>query len=263
MSQSALCIIGGGNMGSALVRGLLAGGFDETQLTIVEKDASQIAALKNQFSKVVITTQLPKCDSIVLAIKPSEVFGVCQTLSASGVKQILSIAAGVKISTIEKATGGTVAVVRAMPNTPALIGQGASAISISSTCNAENAKWAKQILLSVGTVVEVQEDLLDAVTGLSGSGPAYIFLLAEALITAGTQQGLSPQVSNELVRQLLVGSALLLAESSESPSQLRKNVTSPNGTTAAGIAELEGKHFSQIISDAVNAATTRSKELGK
>ena len=105
--------------------------------------------------------------------------------------------------------------------------------------------------------------MLDAVTGLSGSGPAYVFLLAESLIAAGIQQGLTEQVSNELVRQLLVGSSLLLAESSETPEQLRKKVTSPNGTTAAGIAELVGKQFAKIIASAVNAATARSKELGK
>ncbi|MFM7494441.1 MAG: pyrroline-5-carboxylate reductase family protein, partial [Acidimicrobiaceae bacterium] len=156
-----------------------------------------------------------------------------------------------------------VAVIRAMPNTPALIGQGASAMAAGKNCSAENVAWAKKILLGVGTVVEVEENLLDAVTGLSGSGPAYVFLLAESLIAAGVQQGLTEQVSNELVRQLLVGSSLLLAESSETPEQLRKKVTSPNGTTAAAIAELVGKQFAEIIAGAVNVATARSKELGK
>jgi pyrroline-5-carboxylate reductase len=187
---------------------------------------------------------------------------VCGALGESGVRQILSIAAGVKISAIENATSKGVAVIRAMPNTPALIGQGASAMAGGKNCSAENVAWAKKILLGVGTVVEVEEDLLDAVTGLSGSGPAYVFLLAEALIAAGVEQGLTEQVSNELVRQLLVGSSLLLAESSETPEQLRKKVTSPNGTTAAGIAELVGKQFAEIIAGAVSAATARSKELG-
>lgn len=159
----------------------------------------------------------------MLAVKPTDVVEVCSNLEAAGVRQVLSIAAGVKIATIENATSGKVAVIRAMPNTPALIGQGASAMARSASCSDENVAWAKQILLGVGTVVEVTEDLIDAVTGLSGSGPAYIFLLAEALIAAGVQQGLSEQVSNELVRQLLVGSSLLLAESSETPAQLRKS----------------------------------------
>jgi pyrroline-5-carboxylate reductase len=257
-----LGIIGGGNMGSAFVRGLLAGDFSANQIVIVEKDAGRIVELKREFANVEVASKLPKCESVVLAVKPSDVLEVCRSLAESGVRQILSIAAGVKIATIENATTKGVAVIRAMPNTPALIGQGASAMAASKNCSAENVSWAKKILLGVGTVVEVEENLLDAVTGLSGSGPAYVFLLAESLIAAGVQQGLTEQVSNELVRQLLVGSSLLLAESSETPQELRKNVTSPNGTTAAGIAELVGKQFAEIIAGAVKAATARSKELG-
>jgi pyrroline-5-carboxylate reductase len=259
---AVLGIIGGGNMGSALVRGLLAGGFSADQMVIVEKDNARIAELKREFVNVEVTSKMPKCESVVLAVKPTDVVEVCGALGESGVRQILSIAAGVKISAIENATSKGVAVIRAMPNTPALIGQGASAMAGGKNCSAENVAWAKKILLGVGTVVEVEEDLLDAVTGLSGSGPAYVFLLAEALIAAGVEQGLTEQVSNELVRQLLVGSSLLLAESSETPEQLRKKVTSPNGTTAAGIAELVGKQFAEIIAGAVSAATARSKVLG-
>lgn len=262
-SQRVLGIIGGGNMGSALVRGLLAGDFSAEQIVIIEKDNLRIAELQQEFVNIEISSQLPKCDSVVLAVKPTDVVEVCSNLVAAGVQRVLSIAAGVKIATIENATLGKAAVIRAMPNTPALIGQGASAMASSASCSAEDIAWAKQILLGVGTVVEVTEDLIDAVTGLSGSGPAYIFLLAEALVAAGVQQGLSAQVSTELVRQLLVGSSLLLAESSETPEQLRKRVTSPNGTTAAGIAELVSKQFAEIIAGAVGAATARSKELGK
>ncbi len=250
-------------MGSALARGLLAGGFSHSQLVIVEKENLRITELNEQFPQLDVTTKLPECESVVLAVKPTEVADVCRAVATTGVKQILSIAAGVTISSIEASMKTSVAVVRAMPNTPALIGQGASAMAASARCTPENKKWAREILSSVGTVVEVQENLLDAVTGLSGSGPAYVFLLAEALIAAGVQQGLSAKDSNELVVQLLVGSSLLLAESSETPEQLRKKVTSPNGTTAAGIAELVGKQFSEIIGSAVSAATKRSKELGK
>lgn len=263
LGVSVLGVIGGGNMGSALVRGLLAGDFSADQIVIVEKDTARIAELKREFANVEVATKLPKCESVVLAVKPTDVLEVCGSLGECGVRQILSIAAGVKITTIENAITKGVAVIRAMPNTPALIGQGASAMAAGKNCSAENVAWAKKILLGVGTVVEVEENLLDAVTGLSGSGPAYVFLLAESLIAAGVQQGLTEQVSNELVRQLLVGSSLLLAESSETPEQLRKKVTSPNGTTAAGIAELLGKQFTEIIAGAVNAATARSKELGK
>ena len=260
---SVLGVIGGGNMGSALVRGLIAGGYSADQIVIVEKDNLRISELKREFANVEVVSEMPDCESVVLAVKPSDVLEVCGTLAKLSVRQILSIAAGVKISAIESATSKNVAVVRAMPNTPALIGQGASAMAAGKNCSPENIAWAKKILLGVGTVVEVEENLLDAVTGLSGSGPAYVFLLAEALISAGVQQGLSERKANELVRQLLVGSSLLLAESSETPEQLRKKVTSPNGTTAAGIAELVSKQFAEIIAGAVNAATARSKELGK
>ena len=260
---SVLGVIGGGNMGSALVRGLLAADYSADQIVIVEKDTARIAELKREFENIEVATKLPKCESVVLAVKPTDVLEVCGSLAEFGVRQILSIAAGVKIATIENAITTGVAVIRAMPNTPALIGQGASAMAAGKNCSAENVAWAKKILLGVGTVVEVEEHLLDAVTGLSGSGPAYVFLLAESLIAAGVKQGLTEQISNELVRQLLVGSSLLLAESSETPEQLRKKVTSPNGTTAAGIAELLGKQFAEIIAGAVNAATARSKELGK
>jgi pyrroline-5-carboxylate reductase len=262
-TKSMLGVIGGGNMGSALVRGLLTSGFPSEQIVIVEKDSARVSALKREFADIEISSNLPQCDSVVLAVKPTDIATVCSDLNQTDVRQILSIAAGVKIASIEKTISRKVAVIRAMPNTPALIGQGASAMAASSTCDSKNISWAKNILLGVGTVVEVGEDLLDAVTGLSGSGPAYVFLLAEAMIDAGVRQGLSKKVADELVRQLLVGSSLLLAESSESPQELRAKVTSPNGTTAAGIAELVGKQFEQIIVGAVDAATKRSKELGK
>lgn len=261
--KQILGVIGGGNMGSALVRGLLTGNYSSEQIRIIEKDDSRAATLKKEFADIEVTTKLTKCDSVVLAVKPTDVVAVCNDLGACGVQQVLSIAAGVKIATIENSLSGNVAVIRAMPNTPALIGQGASAMAASSRCNANNIAWARNILLGVGTVVEVSEDQLDAVTGLSGSGPAYVFLLAEAMTKAGVQQGLSAKVADELVRQLLVGSSLLLAESSATPAELREKVTSPNGTTAAGIAELVSKQFAEIIADAVRAATARSKELGK
>ena len=142
---SVLGVIGGGSMGSALVRGLLSGDFSDDQIVIVEKDTARIAELKREFANVEVASKFPKCESVVLAVKPADVLEVCGTLFASGVRQILSIAAGVKIATIENATSKGVAVVRAMPNTPALIGQGASAMSASKNCNAENVAWAKKI----------------------------------------------------------------------------------------------------------------------
>ena len=264
MSSPSLVIVGGGNMGAALARGLVAKKFlVPSELVIVEKSSDRRAILSKEFPESVISEQILNCDSLIVAVKPNDVAEICSTLKNFGVKRLLSIAAGVTISSIESACGNSISVVRAMPNTPALIGQGASAMAASVNCSSDQISWAIKILQSVGKVVEVEENLLDAVTGLSGSGPAYIFLLAEALIDAGVQQGLSAEVANDLVRQLLVGSSALLAQSADGPAKLRQNVTSPNGTTAAGIATLENKHFAEIISAAVHAATARSKELGQ
>lgn len=264
MSSPSLVIVGGGNMGAALARGLVSKNFLlPSELVIVEKSSDRRAILSKEFPESVISERILNCDSVIVAVKPNDVAEICSTLKNFGVKQLLSIAAGVTIASIESACGNSISVVRAMPNTPALIGQGASAMAASVNCSSDQISWAKKILQSVGKVVEVEENLLDAVTGLSGSGPAYIFLLAEALIDAGMQQGLSADVANDLVRQLLVGSSALLAQSADGPAKLRQNVTSPNGTTAAGIATLENKHFAEIISAAVHAATARSRELGQ
>jgi pyrroline-5-carboxylate reductase len=153
------------------------------------------------------------------------------------------------------------AVVRAMPNTPALVGQGASAIAGGSSATEADLDWAEGILATVGTVVRVTEAHLDAVTGLAGSGPAYVFLLAEALIDAGVLNGLPRDVSERLVTQLLVGSAQLLRERGDAPA-LRAMVTSPGGTTAAGLRELEDRGVRAAMLAAVSAATARSRELG-
>ena len=149
-----------------------------------------------------------------------------------------------------------------MPNTPALVGQGASAIAAGAAADPEDVAWAERVLSSVGTVVQVPESHLDAVTGLAGSGPAYVFLVAEALMDAGVSAGLPRLVSEQLVRQLLVGSAALLAEG-RSPADLRAMVTSPGGTTAAGVNALEHAAVRAAFADAVSAATARSRELGR
>jgi pyrroline-5-carboxylate reductase len=175
---------------------------------------------------------------------------------------VLSIAAGVPIARLESALGRDVAVVRAMPNTPALVGAGAAAIAPGSTANDDDLAWAERILGAVGTVVRVPEGLLDAVTGLSGSGPAYVFLVAEALIEAGVLVGLPREVSAALATQTLLGAARLLVETGDGPEALRAAVTSPGGTTAAGLRALEAAGVRAAFLDAVEAATERSRQLG-
>jgi pyrroline-5-carboxylate reductase len=173
-----------------------------------------------------------------------------------------SIAAGITIDRIEAALPPARLVVRAMPNTPSLVGAGAAAIAGGHHAAEDDLVWAEHILDAVGVVVRTSESLLDAVTGLSGSGPAYVFLVAEALIEAGVLVGLSRDVSARLAGQTLLGSARLLVDTGDSPADLRAAVTSPGGTTAAGLRALEDGGVRSAILDAVVAATERARELG-
>jgi pyrroline-5-carboxylate reductase len=180
----------------------------------------------------------------------------------AGSGRVLSIAAGVTIATLEQHLAANTPVVRAMPNTPALVGLGASAIAAGTHAGDADLQWAENLLAAVGLVVRVKESLLDAVTGLSGSGPAYVFLVAEALIEAGVLAGLPRDVSEALSVQTLLGAATLLSTSDEGAEALRAAVTSPGGTTAAGLRVLEQHRVRSALLEAVAAATARSRELG-
>jgi pyrroline-5-carboxylate reductase len=259
-SSVDLAVIGGGNMGAALVSGLLAGGHDPSSLAIVEVSADRRAELGTMFAGVTVAADVPPCTGAVIAVKPYDVAAACGDAARAGATRLLSIAAGVTIDALQDAAPG-VAVVRAMPNTPALVGQGASAVAGGSSATTDDVEWAEGILAAVGAVVRVPESHLDAVTGLAGSGPAYLFLVAEALIDAGVLNGLTRPVAETLVTQLLVGSAALLAERGDAPA-LRAMVTSPGGTTAAGLRELEDRGVRAAMLAAVSAATSRSRELG-
>lgn len=258
-----LAIIGGGNMGEALLGGLLEAGWATAgQLAVVEIDNARRDLLISRFPGVRVTERMPECDAALVAVKPNDVPAAVRSAVASGARKILSIAAGVTVATIEAAAGVEVPVVRAMPNTPALVRAGAAAITPGSYASQDDLAWAESILSAVGTVVRVPEHLLDAVTGLAGSGPAYLFLMAEALIDAGVLVGLPRAAAKSLVTQLFVGSAKLMAESGDLPEVLRANVTSPGGTTAAGLRELERHAVRGALLSAVEAATERSRQLG-
>ncbi len=261
MSALGTVIVGGGNMGAALLGGLLASGVDRTEIAVVEALDARRTELAKMFEGVAVLDAVPGCEAAVIAVKPYDVAGACRDAVAAGARRVLSIAAGVRLDALQKACGPGVAVVRSMPNTPALVGQGASAIAAGAVATPDDVAWADRVLSSVGTVVQVPESQLDAVTGLAGSGPAYLFLVAEALMDAGVASGLPRPVSEQLVRQLLVGSAALLAEG-RSPADLRTMVTSPGGTTAAGVDALEHAAVRAAFADAVSAATARSRELG-
>jgi pyrroline-5-carboxylate reductase len=258
-----LVIVGGGNMGAALLGGLLASGtVDVAEVAVVEVDADRLAIVADQFPGVAVADQIPECRSAVLAVKPGAIADVAAAAVAAGARRLLSIAAGVTIAAIETAAASDdVAVVRSMPNTPALVGQGVAAIAGGTHAGPDDVAWAERILAGVGTVVRVDEHQLDAVTGLTGSGPAYVFLVAEALIDAGVDVGLPADDVAAMVSQLLVGASALLAQGGD-PAALRRMVTSPNGTTAAGVAVLEQHAVRAAFVDAVRAATARSRQLG-
>lgn len=256
-----LALVGGGNMGAALLGGLIAAAWAApNELAVVEVSAPRRQQLAQQFPGVLVVASVEACEAAVIAVKPNDVAGAVTAAVAAGAKRVLSIAAGVSVARLEQAAGAGVAVVRSMPNTPALVGQGAAAIAGGASATDDDLDWAEGILGAVGTVVRVPEYQLDAVTGLAGSGPAYVFLIAEALIDAGVLAGLSRPVSEALVVQLLVGSAALLAERGD-PAQLRAMVTSPGGTTAAGLRLLEEHGVRSAMLEAVMAATARSREL--
>jgi pyrroline-5-carboxylate reductase len=258
-----LMIVGGGNMGAALLGGLLSSGTVAAgDVAVVEVNRERRELLSDQFPGVTVVDRVPASAAAVLAVKPPDIAEVARSASAAGARRLLSIAAGVTLSTIEAAAGDRIAVLRAMPNTPALVGQGMSAVAAGSFAGDDDLAWAERILSGVGTVVRVDEHQLDAVTGLTGSGPAYVFLVAEALVEAGVAVGLPAGDVEAMVAQLLVGSSALLAERGDAAG-LRAMVTSPNGTTAAGIAVLEQHGVKQALIAAVEAATERSRALGR
>ena len=263
MVVGGISIIGGGNMGGALARGLVAGGLDPAGLTIVEVDDAKRVALARQFPGSTISGEVGPCVNAVIAVKPADAPAATRAAVASGATMILSIAAGVTLAKLSAAAGPGVAVIRAMPNTPALVGEGASGFALADGCSAVAEAFAHDVLGSVGFAVRVDEQLLDAVTGLTGSGPAYLFYVAEALIAAGIAEGLAAGDAEALVRQLFLGAGKLLAESTDTPTRLRENVTSPNGTTAAGLAALAAAGGREAFIAAVRAATARSIELGR
>ena len=257
-----LAIIGGGNMGAALLGGLVdSGAFAESMLCVVEVDEARREQLTSMFSTVAVAAEVPRCAGAVLAVKPDGVPAAAAAVVAAGASRVLSIAAGVRLAAIEAAVGPDVAVVRAMPNTPALVRLGACAIAPGGAADVDDVVWARTVLEAVGTVDEVDEAQLDAFTGVAGSGPAYVFLVAEALIDAAVGEGLDRAMAERVVRQLLLGSATLLDREGD-PTRLREMVTSPNGTTAAGLAALDDHDLRGAVAAAVRAATQRSRELG-
>jgi pyrroline-5-carboxylate reductase len=263
----ALAVIGGGNMGEALVRGLLAAGRSVGDLVVAEVSDSRRQALSASFPGLAVEADARAAvgagaAEVVLAVKPADVPAAARAASGAGARRLLSVAAGVKTSRIESECPPGVAVLRAMPNTAALVGAAATALCGGTGAGVSDLDWAESVLSGLGLVVRLPESLFDAVTGLSGSGPAYVFLVAEAMVDAGVAAGLAREVSEELAVQTILGAARLLSESGQDAAGLRAMVTSPAGTTAAGLRVLEARALRSAIMEAVAAAAHRSAELG-
>jgi pyrroline-5-carboxylate reductase len=257
-----LLVVGGGRMGEALIGGLLAAGRSAADIVVVEPVPDRAEELRQSLGVEVVDEPVA-ARGVVVAVKPDVVPTVAFGIGQAGADRVLSIAAGVSLAAIEAALDLEVPVVRAMPNTPALVGMGVAAIAPGTYAGEGDMAWAEEVLGAVGTVVRLSERHLDAVTGLSGSGPAYVFLVAEALVEAGVLQGLPRAEARHLAVGTLRGAAELLARQPDvEPARLRADVTSPGGTTAAGLAVLERRAVRAAFIDAVEAATARSRQLG-
>jgi pyrroline-5-carboxylate reductase len=264
-----LGFIGGGQMAEALIKGIISAGvYISSQLYIYEPNAERSAYMHDQYGIGIATTLeelLQKCNSIIFAVKPQIIQHVVyQVKKHYGMNHLLiTIAAGVPLSFYESILGKRTKLIRVMPNTPCLVQEGASAIC----CNTNVTEWELDITLkifrAVGKAIVLDEVHLDSATGLSGSGPAYVFTFLEALIDAGVKTGLTREASEILSAQTILGSIQLYMKNNEHPAELKGRVTSPGGTSIAGLHVLEKEGFRGIIMDAVEAATNRSKELGK
>lgn len=260
-----LGVIGGGVMGSAIVSRLITQGtYQRTEIAIGEPTLKQRESL-HQLYGVEVTDDnnlVAMAPVLLLAVKP-QIFGMVasQIVRYHPNQVVISILAGVSIAQLERAFPDR-AVVRAMPNTPATVAMGLTAIAAGSDVSAEQMELATQIFQAVGEVVTIPESLMDAVTGLSGSGPAYVAIAIEALADGGVAAGLPRAIADRLALQTVLGTATLLQESQLHPAQLKDRVTSPGGTTIAGVRQLEQAGFRSALIEAVMAATKRSQELG-
>lgn len=259
--------IGGGNMAEALIKGLLAGGFPAERIMASEPSDFRREHLKEAFGIELSTSNvelIEKCEIVVLAIKPQIVSEVLEEIAGvySEDKLLVSILAGVPCATLEKYFQGAPRVVRVMPNTPALVGEAASAICRGHHASGEDLALVKQLFEAVGTVQVIDERQMDAATGLSGSGPAYIYTVIEALADGGVREGLRRDVAHALAVQTVVGAALMVRETGEHPAILRDRVCSPGGTAITGVSTLEKNGLRTTLMEAVSAASARSRELG-
>lgn len=266
--MSQIAFIGGGNMARSLIGGLIAKGQAPSSLRVAEPLVAQREALARDLGIIVESDNLRAvagAEVVVLAVKPQNMADVCRNLAradAANPPLYISIAAGIRSSNFAHWLGPDAALVRAMPNTPALIGAGACGLYANAAVTPSQRTLAERILGAAGETAWIdQESLMDAVTAVSGSGPAYFFLLMESMIDAGIEQGLDPDTARKLVLQTALGAARMAHEGSEPPHTLRQRVTSPNGTTQAALEVFESEQLRGIVSKAIARATQRGHEL--
>ena len=258
-------VIGAGVMGEALIAALISYGISPDSITISEKRNDRADELSARYGIKVedVATNVSKADALLLVVKPQDMAAVLDEIKESINKSavVITFAAGKKISFIEQGLGTANPVVRVMPNTPTLVGAGMAAISLGAGVSAKQSEFVSGFLAATGKVIEVSEDLQDAVTATSGSGPAYFFRFVEAMVDGAKALGLSDADATTLTIQTIVGAAKLLDESGKSATTLRENVTSPNGTTAAALASFESHQLGDVVAKAMKAARDRSQEL--
>jgi len=261
-------IIGGGNMGEALLKGLIASGADPARFVVSDPTESRRRHLADTHGVATTASNadaVREADIVVFAVKPGqlpEVIGEVRDLLESSRPLIVSVAAGVSIAAILSFTGSSARVIRVMPNTPALVGEGMSVLSAGGSASRDDLSRVMEMFSGIGRAIVLDERLMDAVTGLSGSGPAYVFLFIEALADGGVRNGIPREQALLLARQTVLGAAKLADSTGEHPGVLKDRVASPGGTTIEGIAALEQAGFRNAVIHAVTAATRKSRELG-
>ena len=268
LRDQTIAVLGAGNIGSALIGGLLRGDdLPAAQIRATRRNGAALDALRERFPGVTATDDNPGAvrgaDVVLISVKPQNAAALLREVAphvAPGTL-VLSTLAGVTTTALAEALGQDLPVVRAMPNTPALVDQAATAIAPGRFAEPGHVEIARSVFAAVGIVETVEESLMDAVTGLSGSGPAYVFMLIEALTDAGVKQGLRRTVSARLAAQTVLGAARLVIETGEHPAILKDQVTTPGGTTISAIAELEKHGLRTMLIDAVAVATERSRQL--
>ncbi|TCK17130.1 pyrroline-5-carboxylate reductase [Thiogranum longum] len=270
MKKTPLAFIGAGNMARSLIGGLIADGWDPASISVSDPDPDQLAAVGRLFgtrSAKDNTSAVEQSELVVLAVKPQVMHDVACELAATVQARhplVISIAAGICSNDLERWLGGNCALVRCMPNTPALVQSGATALFANSAASDDQKALAESILRAVGLTLWIEdESLLDAVTALSGSGPAYFFLVIEALQEAGQSLGLDDKTARLLAVQTAFGAAKMALESRDDAATLRQKVTSPGGTTEKALAVLEEGGLRTLFNDALKAARDRSRELAK